>query len=103
MFKTILAWLLSWIHDPDNIEDLVVMVGNWLFGVSKEQLTKAWDLVWDLCQQAANAFPGHGTGDQKYAWVLAKLQSAGLALAPMVIDFVIHNVLPALVKKGLKT
>ena len=65
-------------------------------------MEELWDTLETLAQQAYANFPAAGTGQQKYDWVLQQLAAIGESAKPYVIDFILHQVLGYLAKKGAK-
>jgi hypothetical protein len=102
-FETVLNYLLGYIKTPENIKKLFVFVGQWLFKVPIEKLESAWDELSALILDAKKEIPGSGQGEAKYQWVIDRAKEAGIALAPLVLDYLIHAALAALQRQGKKT
>jgi hypothetical protein len=102
-FDTVLNCLLGYIKTPANIKKLFVFVGQWLFRVPAEKLNSAWDQLCALILDAKKEIPGAGQGEAKYQWVIDRAKDAGIALAPLVLDYLLHAALSALQRQGRKT
>jgi hypothetical protein len=102
-FETVLSYVLGFIKTPENIKKLFVFVGQWLFKVPIETLNSAWDQLSGLILDAKKEIPGSGQGEAKYQWVIDRAKEAGVALAPIALDYLLHAALSALQRQGKKT
>ena len=83
-------------------KDFLIGIASISLDVSRDKVEALWDTLETLCQQAYLNFPASGTGQAKYDWVISQLSMIGEKAKPFVIDFIMHQVLAFLAKKGAK-
>lgn len=62
-------------------------------GLPAVEVKALWNLLYGLCAKAETDFPAPGSGDKKYAQVMAGVKAAGIKAKTFDIDFALHNVL----------
>lgn len=102
-FKFFMDRVFSYFKNPDNMKVFIIYWGSILFNLPTSQMSSAWDLIWELAQDAAKMFPGRGTGDSKYKYLSDKFMSAMPDMAGHIMDFILHNLLPVAEAKGVTT
>jgi len=90
------------IFGSEEGKDFLIGLCATVLNITDQKAHDLWDTLEVLVQQAYANFPAAGTGQQKYDWVIQQIEAIGIKAKPFIVDYVMHQVLAFLTKKGAK-